>query len=79
MQLVTPPSPFEAVVGMAASAKDRSWPFLPVAPTTAFWPCWHVQKADLERVLRVDSDPTFIEPATSPSGGKRALSYRFPV
>jgi hypothetical protein len=27
----------------------------------------------------VDSDPTFIEPATSPSGGKRALSYRFPV
>jgi hypothetical protein len=52
MQLVTPPPPFEAVVGMAASAKDRSWRFLPVAPTTAFWPCWHVQKADLERVLR---------------------------
>jgi hypothetical protein len=52
MQLVTPPPPFETVVGMAASAKDRSWRFLPVAPTTAFWPCWHVQKADLERVLR---------------------------
>jgi hypothetical protein len=30
------------------------WRFLPVAPTTAFSPFSPVQKAELERVLRVD-------------------------
>ena len=32
----------------------RSWRFLPVEPTTGFSPFSPVQKADLERVLRVE-------------------------
>ena len=38
---------------VSKNEKVRSWRFLPVAPTIAFLPFSPVQKADLERVLRV--------------------------
>ena len=46
------------------------------AETTATWRIPTVHRFDPEGLLRVDSDPTFFGPATSPSGGKYAYSRR---
>ena len=62
--------------GPACGSAVCCWRNCRVPPTSAFWCTPPFHGTDLEEQLRVVSDPTFFEPATSPSGGYRAYVGR---